>query len=337
MRIVATDDRRRRSAAYHSYGEWRSLRTRPRHSPEGLRIAGRRLACRQFGVSSSRRTDVENRAAWHLVLWRAPADCGGEREGAGRGAGHVGDLLDVGAVRLVGPLRLAALNEVADADVERRGKPAIRRWVYPVRVHSNCVNGVDHRLCEAGRSICVADANMNYVRTVLLATGTGLVTLACAFALLPSPLPSSSPARVTKHSTPSVFFSARRPRITEPGAEVLAKLRPPRSSHRAQGEWGGMMVDDSVAPRCDTNARCGLARACVDGYCVGCRMDTECDLGEQCVLEHCILSRKTLCHSRSECPPGDVCLLTAYSPTARGNEDIIAACTTQMQQFLEEQ
>lgn len=95
-----------------------------------------------------------------------------------------------------------------------------------------------------------------------------------------------------------------------------------------------MMVDEEIAPPCESSTTCGLARACVRGVCLGCVSDGECLDGERCVLQHCVRAENVHCRSKTECPDGEVCLLTEYAATPRGNESIISACTTEMQRYL---
>ncbi len=95
---------------------------------------------------------------------------------------------------------------------------------------------------------------------------------------------------------------------------------------RPAGEWQGMLVDLDAVPPCDSSAVCGLARACVQGQCIGCQSDSQCAAGEACVLDHCVVVELVGCRRRSDCARGGTCILSGYSSLPRGNEDMRAFC-----------
>ena len=96
---------------------------------------------------------------------------------------------------------------------------------------------------------------------------------------------------------------------------------------RSQDQWQGMRVDADVQPPCGRSAHCGLARACIDGRCVACRRDGDCEAGEFCVLEHCVQEPATGCRTRQECRgPDELCILSGYSSDPRGNAELRSFC-----------
>jgi hypothetical protein len=73
-----------------------------------------------------------------------------------------------------------------------------------------------------------------------------------------------------------------------------------------------------------------MARACVDGRCVGCREDGDCLAGEMCVLDHCIRDENVGCLSRHDCAEGAeaTCVLSGItSLDPRGNADMRSYCS----------
>ncbi len=95
---------------------------------------------------------------------------------------------------------------------------------------------------------------------------------------------------------------------------------------RDEGEWQGMLVDQSIRAACDTTARCGLAMACVEGACGACVTDDECGAGEACVLDHCVPERNVECRTRHDCRGEELCVLSGYSDDLRGNGSMSAFC-----------
>lgn len=71
-----------------------------------------------------------------------------------------------------------------------------------------------------------------------------------------------------------------------------------------------------------------MARACIDGICLPCAMDSECEEREICVLNNCLLTLNAECRSRDDCEGADsLCILTGYStPDLRNNKDMRSIC-----------
>ncbi len=101
---------------------------------------------------------------------------------------------------------------------------------------------------------------------------------------------------------------------------------PPRYYPRDPNEWQGMLIDQSIQPECDVSAHCGLALACIHNRCGPCTSDSDCNSGEECVLDHCVIAANVVCRSRSDCPDGELCVLSGYSHDPRGNSDMRATC-----------
>lgn len=98
---------------------------------------------------------------------------------------------------------------------------------------------------------------------------------------------------------------------------------------RPESEWQGMLVDTAHQSYCDGKASsCGLAMACTDNRCGPCLEDSDCGLGESCVLDHCIVSEQMECRSSADCGPGSLCVLSGYSADPRGNADTRSYCQT---------
>jgi hypothetical protein len=101
-----------------------------------------------------------------------------------------------------------------------------------------------------------------------------------------------------------------------------ASARPPRDP----AEWQGMPITYFGIP-CSDEAVCQLALACIGGYCGGCSTSDECQAGEVCVVEHCVLSQLAKCTSFRDCPSGEVCVLSGYTDDLRGNGAMEAVCS----------
>lgn len=86
-----------------------------------------------------------------------------------------------------------------------------------------------------------------------------------------------------------------------------------------------MLADDDPWP-CESTSACGLARVCIEGFCVGCRSDAECVPGEVCVLEHCLKSDLARCRSARDCARRELCVMSGYSSGPRANEELRSAC-----------
>lgn len=97
---------------------------------------------------------------------------------------------------------------------------------------------------------------------------------------------------------------------------------------RDSTEWQGMLIEPStLQEECDGPTSCGMAMACKNRRCLPCKEDTDCAFGESCAIQHCVLTSKTDCRSRSDCSdPEDVCALSGYSSDPRGNSQMTATC-----------
>jgi hypothetical protein len=139
----------------------------------------------------------------------------------------------------------------------------------------------------------------------------------------PEPHAGSTPSPRAVHAEPGRGSVARAEETPAPtSAEDEPSPRP-----RAEGEWQGMKVDDAETWPC--GERCSMARACVEGECVPCHEDDECDSGEVCVLDHCVQEKLTECRKAADCgAPEALCVLTGYtSGDLRGNGDMRAHCS----------
>jgi hypothetical protein len=135
---------------------------------------------------------------------------------------------------------------------------------------------------------------------------------------------------------PAVEAPAPAARPAAPAPEVsLAAALPPRAPRgRPAGEWQGMQLEpgDSFPclddPAASLYGFCALARACVDGQCVGCQADDDCGAGEACALDHCVPAAQVECRRAADCTePEAQCVLsglTAGDP--RGNRELRAFC-----------
>jgi hypothetical protein len=100
-------------------------------------------------------------------------------------------------------------------------------------------------------------------------------------------------------------------------------------------EWQGMPVDLNFNPPCHTSADCAFALACRDNHCGPCLSDEQCAIGEVCVLDQCLRRDNVTCRSRRDCPSGEKCMLTAYSPQLRNNQDLRSKCTQTLHPVFE--
>jgi hypothetical protein len=119
---------------------------------------------------------------------------------------------------------------------------------------------------------------------------------------------ASESAAVRSHED---TLSARAPRVAIP---------------RDPAEWQGMPVRYHAIP-CSDEAVCQAALACIDGYCDSCSNSEDCQAGEVCVVEHCVLTKLAKCTSFRDCPSGEVCVLSGYSDDVRGNGAMEAMCS----------
>jgi len=95
---------------------------------------------------------------------------------------------------------------------------------------------------------------------------------------------------------------------------------------RAADEWQGMLVDRETAS-CESTGLCQSALACVNGRCGPCTDSSQCQAGEVCAMDHCVLKELVTCSSRRDCPDGELCVLSGYSEDIRGNGDMRAWCS----------
>ena len=134
--------------------------------------------------------------------------------------------------------------------------------------------------------------------------------------------PASKAARVVPSAQPAVQ------REEAPPTPGRGELPPPSFRPRPEGEWQGMLVDESLQAVCGDEGVCGQAMACVSGRCGACQSDGDCEGGEACVLDHCVKSERVACRGRSDCRDADsLCILTGLSPGVRGNESMSAVCS----------
>jgi hypothetical protein len=113
---------------------------------------------------------------------------------------------------------------------------------------------------------------------------------------------------------------------------------PERSAAIARGprdpaEWQGMPVHRLSIP-CSDEAACQAALACIDGHCDACSSSDECQTGEVCVVEHCLLAKLAKCTSYRDCPSGEVCVLSGYSDDLRGNGAMEAMCSGSLRERI---
>jgi hypothetical protein len=126
-----------------------------------------------------------------------------------------------------------------------------------------------------------------------------------------------------------VRMTSRSPAAEDPvGGEIGMALTSglPLYHERPAGEWQGMPVNVTEQPACETAATCGLAMACNAGRCGPCSSDSACNVGETCVLDHCVRRELASCHARRDCAADEMCVLSGYSPDPRGNGEMKATC-----------
>lgn len=104
---------------------------------------------------------------------------------------------------------------------------------------------------------------------------------------------------------------------------------------RDPAEWQGMRINMDRLASCGESGICGMALACVGGKCVPCTSDDECESGEVCSLDHCVLESQADCRSFKDCDAG-LCLLTGYSSDPRGNIGMKAYCSTDKGGFVQD-
>lgn len=77
---------------------------------------------------------------------------------------------------------------------------------------------------------------------------------------------------------------------------------------------------------CDVSARCGLADACIDGYCQSCTYDDQCGDGEACAVGKCLDKTAVACRKNTDCRGGEFCSLSSLSADPRGNRGVSSTC-----------
>ncbi len=136
---------------------------------------------------------------------------------------------------------------------------------------------------------------------------------------VPSQAPLPPPQR-GNHVDESIVQARSVP--SEPKYPVLVPVYHPRD----KSEWQGMLVDVSSIPPCNGGTLCGLAQACIDDACRPCERDAQCENGEACVLDHCLLANLVECRKTKDCRSGEICVLSGYAPGPRGNEGMRSYC-----------
>lgn len=167
---------------------------------------------------------------------------------------------------------------------------------------------------------CVRMATPKHLRRLIVLAAAALGVAAGTYR------PSEAPAEVAQeveHEHEALVPSQPVRRAAKVEAVTAAPTHVPR---RAADEWQGMRQDDAVAFQCGSTEHCGLARACIDGLCVGCSADAECLSSEACVLDHCVPQANVECTSRRECGVDELCMLTGYSTGPRNNDAMRAIC-----------
>ncbi len=74
---------------------------------------------------------------------------------------------------------------------------------------------------------------------------------------------------------------------------------------------------------------CARARACVGGECLPCVADSECEAGELCVLQYCLLEPNVGCQTRADCTERSDAICVMNGITAgdlRGNSELRSEC-----------
>lgn len=97
-----------------------------------------------------------------------------------------------------------------------------------------------------------------------------------------------------------------------------------------------MPVQEKLRVACHPDIGCGLALACVGGFCGACTTNDQCMSGEECVLERCLLEELVGCVTDQDCDAGEVCLLSGVSPGPRGNQDLHSYCMSERSGFEQE-
>jgi hypothetical protein len=138
---------------------------------------------------------------------------------------------------------------------------------------------------------------------------------------------ATSPAPAAASEAPT---AERTPTPSPPSAAAVPK--PPATDDetfpRDPDEWQGMLVSKDRRQVCRTSSQCGMALACgTDQQCGPCRTDSDCALGEGCVLDHCLPVAAIACHRRRDCPGQEtICVLSGLSSDSRGNGAMKSEC-----------
>ena len=126
------------------------------------------------------------------------------------------------------------------------------------------------------------------------------------------------------HRAPALAPASARPTRADGSSNSI--FAPPRWHPRPATEWQGMLVNLNVSPPCESSSNCGLALACKRGRCLACEGDSECAVGESCVLDHCVRSELLQCRLTKQCVGDGRCVLSGFSATPRGNDGMTATC-----------
>jgi hypothetical protein len=131
---------------------------------------------------------------------------------------------------------------------------------------------------------------------------------------------------------PEIVSAFDPPMLNGPEEKGLAEAR--GFFPRPASEWQGMLVRLEDMPVCEDH--CLSPFACVDGRCAPCTKDGDCESGELCVLDHCLLQQNADCQSRADCADEQFCVLSGYPlpvehvfpnpKTYRGNEGMRSYC-----------
>jgi len=154
-----------------------------------------------------------------------------------------------------------------------------------------------------------------------------VLVIVSGWRMMTAPDGENATVAAVRPSLPSmVSGSGRDWRESDPPQNHLGALAPNRFA-RSSDEWQGMLhAEDDIWPCAE--GFCTRAKACIDGTCVPCVVDTECMREELCVLGHCVQEQRVECHARWDCSETDaLCVLSGYtSMDPRGNANMQATC-----------
>jgi len=166
-------------------------------------------------------------------------------------------------------------------------------------------------------------------RTIATSVGIGALVVIALLALRPrkhGPVPaetaSAGPPTIAKRSVTAAraFVQTALPSLPRDTPATKEEYHP-----RPANEWQGMLVEREGQSECRRGHVCGLALACLQGRCGPCRSDRECETGEVCVLDHCLLQANVRCRSAAQCGQG-LCILSGLSDDPRGNKEMRSLC-----------